>query len=140
MLLRLFPNTCIGVYIRVVQVLGLREFTWWYATQRVIYPVLLFLLDALLPAIFLAHCAALCTATTVTGANDATVLHAYRLGHWLGCVAYCLGRLAVWGAGYALRRLDSLHQEVRGSDRYLRSERLLNRDEVAVPGVEGAGH
>jgi hypothetical protein len=35
----------------------------------------------------------------------------------------------------ALYRLDALYKDVRNSEKYVRSERLLNRDEV-VPGAD----
>jgi NhaP-type Na+/H+ or K+/H+ antiporter len=98
-----------------------------------VFPTLLFFLDALLLPSFLARCAAL----YATGwGSDEVVRQVYAVVLWRTCVAYCLGRVLLWGGHRALRRLDALYKEVRESDQYVRSEQLLNRDETAFVATE----
>jgi hypothetical protein len=64
------------------------------------------------------------------------VRQVYAVVLWRACVAYCLGRALLWAGQRALHRLDALYKEVRESDQYVRSERLLNRDETAFVATE----
>jgi hypothetical protein len=54
---------------------------------------------------------------------------------WQVFLASLLCRVLLRVGQCALHRLDALYKDVRNSEKYVRSERLLNRDEV-VPGAD----
>jgi hypothetical protein len=54
---------------------------------------------------------------------------------WQVFLASLLCRVLLRVGQCALYRLDALYKDVRNSEKYVRSERLLNRDEV-VPGAD----
>jgi hypothetical protein len=117
--------------MRLVRAQGVRLFQLQRTLNTIVFPALLFFLDGLLLPSFLAHCAAL----YATGwGTDEVVRQVYVAVLWRTCVAYCLCRVLLWGGQRALHRLDALYREARESDQYVRSERLLNRDETAAAG------
>jgi hypothetical protein len=119
--------------MRLMRACGVRQFQLQRTLDIIVSPTLVFLLDALLLPSFLAHGAAL----YATGwGSDEVVRHTYTTVLWRTCVAYCLGRVLLWGGQRALHRLDALYREVRESAQYVRSERLLNRDDTAFVATE----
>jgi hypothetical protein len=117
--------------MRLVRAQGVRLFQLQRTLDIIVFPALLFFLDGLLLPSFLAHCAALYA--TPWGSQE-VVRQIYTAVLWRTCMAYCLGRALLWGGQRALHRLDALYREVRASDQYVRSERLLNRGEAAAAG------
>jgi hypothetical protein len=117
--------------MRLVRAQGVRLFHLRRALDIIVFPTLLFFLDGLLLPSFLAHCAAL----YATGWGSQEVVRQFYVAVlWRTCVAYCLGRVLQWAGQRALHRLEALYREARGSDQYVRSERLLNRGEAAAAG------
>jgi hypothetical protein len=117
--------------MRLVRAQGVRLFQLRRTLGIIVFPTLLFFLDGLLLPSFLAHCAALYA--TRWGSQE-VVRQVYVAVLRRTCVAYCLGRVLLWGGQRALHRLETLYREARESDQYVRSERLLNRDETAAAG------
>jgi hypothetical protein len=119
--------------MRRMRACGVRQFQLQRTLDIIVSATLLFFLDALLLPSFLAHGAALYA--TGWGSQE-VVRQVYAVVLWCTCVAYCLGRVLMWAGQRALHRLDALYKEVRESDQYVRSERLLNRDETAFVATE----
>jgi hypothetical protein len=118
--------------MRRMRACGVRLFQLQRTLDIIVFPTLLFFLDALLMPSFLAHGAAL----YATGWGcDEVVRQVYAVVLWRSCVVYCLGRVLLWAGQRALHRLDALYKEVRESDQYVRSERLLNRGETVAAAV-----
>jgi hypothetical protein len=117
--------------MRLVRAQGVRLFQLQRALDKIVCPALLFFFDGLLLPSFLAHGAALYA--TQWGSYE-MVRQIYTAVLWRTCVAYCLGRVLLWAGQRALHRLDALYLVGRGSDQYLRCERLLNWVVAAAAG------